>query len=145
MATTSSLTNKHSFAGRPRPMRANRTDKPGGCPVCGDPLSQGGRFHHLRERHPAYWRVFLLRVAAPWVFLALMFGLAVAGGPAWSFMAVLLGFVGLSLWTRRRSITERRQPGSGLTRGEWLQGAGIGLVMMALALVVLGLLVVILR
>ncbi len=120
-------------AGRKRSSSVTASRVPGACPVCSDPLTQGGRFQHIRERHPAYWRVFVVRVASPWAFIALMLTLAVTGAPAWSFMAVLFAFVALSLWARRRSITERQQPGLGLTRSQWLQGAGIGLILMALS------------
>ena len=123
----------------------NRAERdPGGCPVCGDPLVGSGRIHHLRERHPAYWRAFLVQVASPWVFLAFMFALALESAPGWSFVAVLLGFVGLSLWARHRSAVERGQR-AGRRVGQWLQGAGIGFIMMAVAFVVVALVVVLSR
>ncbi len=109
-----------------------------GCPVCHDSLTQGGKVRHLREQHSGYWRVLVIRVVSPWAFLALMFALATASAPSWSFIAALLGFVGLSLWARSRSALERRQRGLGLSGGQWLQGAGIGLILMSLAFAAIG-------
>lgn len=75
----------------------------------------------------------MVRVGSPWVFLALMFGLAAIGVPGWVFLGVLIGFIGLSMWARYRSGAERKKRGIGLSGGQWVRGAGIGLVLMSVA------------
>jgi len=42
------------------------------------PFTPSGRFGHLRAEHPAYWRTVLLRLGAPWVFLAIVFAFRIA-------------------------------------------------------------------
>ena len=124
----------------------NRLDRDSdGCPICGVSLAGGGKIRHLQEHHPAYWHAFVVRMASPWVFLALMFALALGGAPGWSFVAVLLGFICLSLWAHHRSIVERGQQRGRLRVGEWLQGAGIGFIMMSFALIVGAVVVVLTR
>jgi hypothetical protein len=103
------------------------------CPVCHSPFTPSGRFGHLRAEHPAYWRTVLVRLGAPWVFIAIMFALAAAGAPGWAFVATLIGFVGLSLWARTVAASARTARGVGLSGGQWVRGAGLGLLGMAVA------------
>ena len=103
------------------------------CPVCHSPFTPSGRFGHLRAEHPAYWRTVLVRLGAPWVFLAIMFGLAAADAPGWAFVATLIVFIGLSLWARAAAARARDVRGVGLSGGQWVRGAGLGLLGMSIA------------
>lgn len=106
------------------------------CPLCDSEFPPGGRVHHFRRDHPAYWRAFKVRVGSPWIFLALMFGFAAIGVPGWALGGVLAGFIGLSMWARYRSGAERGRRGIGLSAGQWIRGIGIGFALMSIAFVV---------
>lgn len=111
--------------------RADRlTASASACPVCGEPLGNDTRSRHLRRRHPRYWAAFLVRVISPPVFLAVMFALAGVGAPGWAYLCVLGGFIGLSLWARYAAAAERGTSNR-LFLGQWLRGAGIGLLLMS--------------
>jgi hypothetical protein len=119
-----------------RPLRAREQGGGGDggtCPVCHSPFTPSGRFGHLRAEHPAYWRTLLVRLGAPWVFLATMFALATTGAAGWAYIALLIGFVGVSLWARTAAARSRRARGVGLSGGQWIRGAGLGLLGMAIA------------
>jgi len=109
------------------------------CSVCQVEHPRGERWQHLKREHPAYWRGFIVRFASPWAFVALMFGLAAARAPGWTFVGVLIGFLGLSMWARYRSRVERAQRGLGITGGQWLRGAGIGLILMSVTFTIIAL------
>ena len=118
---------------------------PGSCPVCRIVPEHGSRMSHLRQEHPAYWRSFLVRVGSPWIFLAIMFGLAATHADGWTFVGVLIGFLGLSLWARYQSASARAQRGLGLSGGQWVRGVGIGLMLMSVAFSAVALLLRLLR
>ncbi len=129
------------------PLRARGSagSRPDRCPVCHSPFTPGGRFGHLRAEHPAYWRTLLVRLGAPWVFLAIMFGLAAVAAPGWAFVATLIGFVGISLWARAASARSRSVRGVGLSGGQWIRGAGLGLLGMAVAFSIAALVLTVIR
>jgi hypothetical protein len=79
------------------------------------------------------------------VFLTIMFALATAGAPGWAFVATLVGFVGLSLWARTAAARARGARGVGLSGGQWVRGAGLGLLGMAVAFTLAALLLTVIR
>lgn len=86
-----------------------------------------------------------MRLGAPWVFLAIMFALALGGAPGWAFVSTLIGFVGLSLWARAASARSRSVRGVGLSGGQWVRGAGLGLLGMSIAFCVAALVLLVVR
>jgi hypothetical protein len=97
------------------------------CPVCDASLA-GRRVIHLRSEHPDYWRTVVVRLAAPWIFLGLVLVLS-SLGTTWAAATVgAAGLIAATIWARRRSAAIRGVGGFGISRAQWLRGAGIGLL-----------------
>lgn len=84
------------------------------CDLCGyrSTGTFSDRLAHLRRSHPAYARGLLLRMAAPFVFLVLLFVLAAVSAPRWAYGLALLGSFGLLVVGKRRSRAERSAAGA---------------------------------
>jgi hypothetical protein len=103
------------------------------CPVCGASLAER-RVAHLRSEHPEYWRTVVVRLAAPGVFLGLVLVLS-SLGTTWAVATLAAaGLIATTIWARRRSAAIRGVDGFGISRAQWLRGAGIGLLGAAAAL-----------
>lgn len=84
------------------------------CELCGARVGGGSlraRFGHLGEAHRRYRQGLLLRLGAPFLFLALLGALAAASAPQWAYLAVLPLCGAVALAGARVAHAERRGAG----------------------------------
>lgn len=83
------------------------------CDMCGYQFegSFADRLRHLRRTHPAYTRGVLLRVSAPFVFLALVGALAAAHAPTKTYIVALVGAYALLFFGKQASRSQRKKAG----------------------------------
>jgi hypothetical protein len=84
------------------------------CELCGY-RSDGtarDRMRHLKEAHPAYARGVFFRVAAPGVYLAEVFLMAVLRAPQWVYFVALGSSLALLVLGKLTSRAARRESGA---------------------------------
>src|SRR6266516_2633054 len=102
--TNTSRTNKRRAVG------AVETDR---CELCGARVagSYPARFGHLRSAHRRYTQGLLLRLGAPFLFLAALGALAIASAPQWAYLIALALCAAVMLAGLRAARSERSGAG----------------------------------
>ncbi len=79
------------------------------CELCGARVAGGfpARFGHLRAAHRRYTQGLLLRLGAPFLFLAALGALAAASAPRWAYL-VALGLCGAVVLLGAREVRAGR-------------------------------------
>ena len=104
------------------------------CELCGTRIaaSSRDRVRHLRAAHPVYARGVLLRVAAPGLFLLEVLILGALRAPSWTFVVALVCSLGVLLFGKLRSRSERERAGvrPTLPFGRLLREGGLGIMLL---------------
>lgn len=82
------------------------------CVLCGDPLDPGvrARLGHLKVGHPQAYRALLLRLAIPWLYLAVVLAFLAFSLSIWVPIVALVLAMGASFAFRRRAAMESGGP-----------------------------------